>query len=69
VELAGLHYASGVEVTEPPKDTLLIPSKEDLDMIMRYETALERQFARKVQQLVAWRRAKGEDSPWEIPES
>lgn len=31
-----------------------------LDRIMRYESHLERQFERKLQQLVAWRRAKGE---------
>ena len=33
---------------------------EVLDRIMRYEAHLERQFERKLQQLVAWRRAKGE---------
>jgi DNA gyrase inhibitor GyrI len=27
---------------------------------MDYEAALEKQFERKLQQLVAWRRAKGE---------
>jgi len=31
---------------------------EDLDKVMRYEAHLERQFERKLQQLVAWRRAK-----------
>jgi hypothetical protein len=67
-KLAELHYARDVEVTEPLKDSHLIPSQEDLDKIMRYEAALERQFERKVQQLVAWRRAKGEPSPGEIPE-
>lgn len=33
---------------------------EVLHRIMRYESHLERQFERKLQQLVAWRRAKGE---------
>jgi hypothetical protein len=41
-------------------DSQLIPSQEDLRKIMDYEAALERQFERKLQQLVAWRRAKGE---------
>ncbi|MHB8654751.1 MAG: hypothetical protein ACYDA9_12825 [Terriglobia bacterium] len=59
--LAELHYARDVELTEPLKDSHLIPSQEDLDKIMRYEVALERQFERKVQQLVAWRRAQGAD--------
>jgi hypothetical protein len=67
-KLAELHYARDVEVTEPLKDSHLIPSQEDLDKIMRYEAALERQFERKVQQLVAWRRAEGERSSGQIPE-
>lgn len=66
--LAELHYARDVEVTEPLKDSHLIPSQEDLEKIMRYEAALERQFERKVQQLVAWWRAQGEGPPGEIPE-
>ncbi len=41
-------------------DSQLIPSQEDLSKIMDYEAALEKQFERKLQQLVAWRRAKGE---------
>ena len=32
----------------------------DIDKVMRYEAHLERQFERKLQQLVAWRRAKEE---------
>jgi hypothetical protein len=59
-KLAELHYARDVEVSEPLMDSHLIPSQEDLSRIMEYETALERQFERKLQQLVAWRRAKGE---------
>jgi len=59
-KLAELHYAKDVEVTEPLMDSHLIPSQKDLSKIMEYETALERQFERKLQQLVAWRRAKGE---------
>jgi hypothetical protein len=33
---------------------------EDLEKLARYEAHLERQFERKLQQFVAWRRAKGE---------
>jgi hypothetical protein len=61
-KLAELHHAKDVEVTEPLMDSQLIPSQEDLRKIMDYEAALERQFERKLQQLVAWRRAKGEPS-------
>ncbi len=59
-KLAELHHAKDVEVTEPLMDSHLIPSQEDLGKIMDYEAALEKQFERKLQQLVAWRRAKGE---------
>jgi hypothetical protein len=65
-KLAELHYAKDVEVTEPLMDSHLIPSQEDLKKIMDYEAALERQFERKLQQLVAWRRAKGERGTSEI---
>jgi hypothetical protein len=61
-KLAELHKARGVKVTEALTDSQLIPSQEDLKKIMDYEAALERQFERKVQQLVAWRRSKGEVS-------
>ena len=33
-----------------------------MNKVTRYEAALERQFERKLQQLVAWRRAKGESA-------
>jgi hypothetical protein len=59
-KLAELHNARDVKVTEPLMDSQLIPSQEDLRKIMDYEAALERQFERKLQQLVAWRRSKGE---------
>jgi len=57
--LAELYHAD-VKLTEALVDSQLIPSPEDLRKIMDYEVALERQFERKLQQLVAWRRAKGE---------
>jgi hypothetical protein len=41
------------------KDSQLLPRQKDLEKIVRYEAALERQFERKLQQLVAWRREKG----------
>jgi hypothetical protein len=59
-KLAELHHAKDVEVTEPLMHSHLLPSQEDLSKIMDYEAALEKQFERKLQQLVAWRRAKGE---------
>jgi hypothetical protein len=65
-KLAKLHHAKDVEVTEPLMDSQLIPSQEDLRKIMDYEAALERQFERKLQQLVAWRRAKGERDTSEV---
>jgi hypothetical protein len=51
---------------KPLMDSQLIPSQEDLKKIMDYEAALERQFERKLQQLVAWRRAKGEPGTREV---
>lgn len=54
--LARLTEETHEQLTEPMKDAQLLPCQEDLDKIMRYEAALERQFERKLQQLVAWRR-------------
>jgi hypothetical protein len=59
-KLADLHNASDDKAAEALMDGQLIPSQEDLRKIMEYEAALERQFERKLQQLVAWRRSKGE---------
>jgi len=58
--LAELHEASEVQLAESMQDALLLPDREDLDLILRYETAVERQFERKLQQLVAWRSEKAE---------
>ena len=55
-----------MEVTELLMASHLIPSQEDLSKIMDYEAALERQFERKLQQLLAWRRAKGEPGTSEV---
>ena len=44
------------QLTEPRKDAQLLPRQKDVEKIMRYEAALERQFERKLQQLVAWRK-------------
>jgi hypothetical protein len=49
-------------VEDPPEvrdDKLLLP-QEHLGRIVVYEAHLERQFEKKVQMLVSWRRAKGE---------
>jgi len=43
---------------EDIEDSPGFPPGEDLDKITRYEAHLERQFERKLQQLVAWRRVK-----------
>jgi hypothetical protein len=54
-------------LTEPMKDALLLPSQEDLEKIIRYEAALERQFERKLQQLVSWRGEKRDSGEEEAP--
>jgi hypothetical protein len=59
-KMAALHTARSVTVTESLMDSQLIPSQEDLKKIIDYETALEKEFERKLQQLVAWRRSKAE---------
>ena len=65
-----LQLAKSMPLPQSMKDCELIPAQEDMERILRYETALERQFERKLQQLVAWRRAKGEPAaldgaaPW-----
>jgi len=59
-KLAELHNARDVTVTQALIDSQLVASQEDLRKIMDYEAALERLFERKLQQLVAWRRSKGE---------
>ena len=59
-KLGKLYDARDVKVTQPLIDSQLIPSQDDLRKIMDYEAGLERQFERKLQQLVAWRRSKGE---------
>jgi hypothetical protein len=58
VELRKLCKARDLETTQTMKDAQLLPRAEDLGMIMRYEAALTAQYKSKLQQLVAWRRAK-----------
>jgi hypothetical protein len=50
---------SELQIEDIEDSPWLLPG-EALDKVMRYEAHLERQFERKLQQLVAWRRAKGE---------
>jgi hypothetical protein len=50
--------ARDLKTTQAMKDAQLLPQAKDLDMILRYESGLERQFRRKLRQLVTWRRAK-----------
>ena len=61
--LAKLHEETEERLSGCRSNSLLLPSPEDIERILRYEAALERQFERKVQQLVSWRRAKGEAAP------
>jgi hypothetical protein len=56
------------QLTEPMKDAQLLPRRKDLEKIMRYEAALERQFERKLQQLVSWRREKRDGGEMEAPQ-
>lgn len=57
-KLGQLFAARDSEVTPCREEAQLMPKQEDLDKVVRYETHLERQFERKLQQLVAWKRAK-----------
>jgi hypothetical protein len=66
--LDGLSQARIVRLTKPMKDAQLLPGQQDLEKIIRYEAALERQFERKLQQLVAWRREKREGAEKEAPQ-
>jgi hypothetical protein len=59
-KLAELYDAENQKINEALINSQLILAEEDLRKIMDYEAALERQFERKLQQLVAWRRSKGE---------
>ena len=65
-KLAKHHKGNEEEEAGPRVDTYLLPTAEDSDRILRYETTLERHFERKLQQLVSWRRAKAEAVPPEI---
>lgn len=60
VRARALELAKNMPLPQAVKDSQLIPAEEDMERILRYETALERQFERKLQQLVAWRREKKE---------
>lgn len=66
--LARLIRERDERLTEPMKDAQLLPRRKDLEKIMRYEAALERQFERKLQQLVSWRREKREGGEKEAPQ-
>ena len=66
--LAQLNQERDERLTEPMKDAQLLPGQQDLEKIMRYEAALERQFERKLQQIVSWRREKREGGEREAPQ-
>jgi hypothetical protein len=59
-KLIDLYRERDIEIPQPRIDAQLLPEQETLDKILRYEAALERQFERKVQLLVAWRKEKGD---------
>jgi hypothetical protein len=63
-----LYRAREIDVTDEMKDTRLLAPREGVHKISRYEAHLERQFERKLRQLVAWRRAK-EETVWSVPAS
>jgi len=58
-----LYVEGDTVIVECRRDAMLLPYPEDVARIVRYETALERQFERKLQQLVAWRREKEQNLP------
>ena len=62
-KLAKLYEEKEEHISGCQSNALLLPEPENMERILRYEAALERQFERKVQQLVSWRRAKGEAAP------
>jgi hypothetical protein len=62
-KLVTLYTERDIETPQPMVDARLLPELEALDKILAYESRLERQFERKLQLLVAWRKAKGEALP------
>lgn len=56
--LRELLTARDLEATDSMKDAELLPGGELLRAIAQYESGLDRQFDRKLRQLVAWRQAK-----------
>jgi hypothetical protein len=65
VHARALQLVKNMPLPQAVKDSQLIPAEEEMEKILRYETALERQFERKLQQLIAWRRAKGEPAAFD----
>jgi len=57
-----LRLAQSMPVPESIKDAKLIPSREDLDGLMRYEVMLQREFERVLKELLDWRNRKREVS-------
>jgi hypothetical protein len=67
-DLKKLCQTRDLVTTQTMKDAQLLPSVEDLGMILRYEAGLARQFKSKLQQLVGWRRAKKGMVAWDAAE-
>lgn len=68
-KLRKLCKARDLETTQTMKDAQLLPSAEDLGMILRYEAGLTAQYKSKLQQLVGWRRAKKGMAPLDAPDA
>lgn len=61
-EIQRLCEAKEKVVTPLEAQAELLPKTEELEIITRYEAALERQFERKLHQLAGWRSARSEGS-------
>ncbi len=68
--LASVYRESEMDAeSQSHEDAQLLPAEEDLDKVVRYEAALERAFERKLQQFVAWRRARPADAAQDSSEA
>ncbi len=62
-KLEEVHHAAEPELAQAMMDAQLLLPDKDLEKIIRYQTALERLFERKLHQYTAWRKAGQEE--WE----
>lgn len=57
-KLERIHHAMEKNLVQPMSEARLLLANEQLEKVMRYETALENRFERKLGQLAAWRMMK-----------